>query len=232
MSGEVTVGILDSGVSGALAPRLARYRRFHPLDNGRIAAGPPVADETGHGSAVTQTVRVLAPTARLAHAQVFSGAHLAAPATIAAGLDWLAGDGADLVVMCFGLAADRAVLRTACARAVERGAILVAASPARGPQPFPAAYPHVIAVTGDARCAAGEVSHLDTAQALFGTHCPPPDSTRAPRFAGASAAAAHFAGLAAAWLCTAPGGGREALLAHFKAAARYRGAERRGAVAE
>jgi hypothetical protein len=64
------------------------------------------------------------------------------------------------------LGADRTVLRDAVSRAVEKGLLLVAALPARGQPVFPAAYPGVIAATGDARCAPGELSHLDLL--LFG----------------------------------------------------------------
>ena len=54
----------------------------------------------------------------------------------------------------------------ACAALLGQGAVLVAAHPARGAPCFPAAYPGVIAATGDARCGWQELSQLGPA--LFG----------------------------------------------------------------
>jgi hypothetical protein len=61
------------------------------------------------------------------------------------------------------------VLREAVSRALDSGVLVVAASPARGQKVFPAAYPGLIAATGDARCAPGELSRLGPR--LFGG-CP------------------------------------------------------------
>ena len=76
--------------------------------------------------------------------------------------------------------------------------VLVAAAPARGGPVYPAGYPGVLRVCGDARCGPGEWSHLATAQADFGA-CPDgPDG----RPGGASLAAARFSALLAGALVT------------------------------
>ena len=128
--------------------------------------------------------------------------------------------------MSLGLGHDREVLRRACGHAHGAGAVLIASAPARGGPVYPAAYDQVIAVTGDARCAPGEVSDLFGVQADFGTYGGDPSGVRA----GASIAAAHFTGLAAAYLAGHDTADADALKAHFRAQADYRGPERRGAV--
>ena len=151
MTASVAVGIIDSGVVAALAGRVAAACRVAP---GPPAPRPAVAspDRLGHGSALARLILDAAPGVRLLVAQVFDDRPAASPAAIAAALDWLVGQGARLVNMSVGLTADRAVLRAACARAVAAGQIVVAAVPAVGPVVFPAAYPGVVGVTGDARC--------------------------------------------------------------------------------
>jgi len=66
---------------------------------------------------------------------------------------------------------------------------------------WPAAHPAVIAVQGDARCRRGDWSWLDLPHAQFGAD-PSPSRPGAP--AGASVAAARFAGLLLAALSRMP----------------------------
>jgi len=80
-------------------------------------------------------------------------------------------------------------------------------------------------VTGDARCAIGEVSDLKGERADFGTWCASPERGGGP-VAGASAAAAHFTGLAAHVMAGDPKAGRAAVLEHFRAAPAFTGTER------
>jgi hypothetical protein len=127
--------------------------------------------------------------------------------------------------MSFGLARDREVLRDACAAARAAGVLLVAASPARGPRAFPAAYPGIIRVSGDARCAPDAVSFLEEDPPLVGA-CP---RTVDGRVQGASAAAAHVTGLVAAWLNDRRQASLEEALEQLRSVARHRGRERRGA---
>ena len=224
MSGALRIGIVDSGTAGS-SPGL-HGRRFLAGENGGVEVRDGLDDRLGHGSAVTRLIQDAAPEAELLHAQVFGARFTTSPALVAAGLDWLYGEGVALVSMSFGLRADRAVLGTACQAAAAHGILLVAAAPAQGPSCFPAAYPEVLAVTGDARCAPGEVSDLQGRQADLGTWCASPERGGGA-IAGASVAAAHFTGLAARLLTAQPGLDRAAVLDHFRAQAIYRGPERR-----
>jgi hypothetical protein len=127
----------------------------------------------------------------LIDAQVFAERQRTTPDAVAAGLDWLRAEGAKVVNMSLGLRHDRAALRDAVARAVAAGVVLVAAAPARGSTVYPGGYPGVIRVSGDARCAPGEISALGGVPADYGA-CP---HDAAGRHGGASFATAHLTGL-------------------------------------
>jgi hypothetical protein len=99
--------------------------------------------------------------------------------------------------MSFGLRHDPAVLRHAIAAAQPAGMSLVASVPARGAIVYPGGYAGVIRVSGDARCAPGEISALGGDPADYGA-CP---QDMGGRLGGASfAAAAHVTGLLASQL--------------------------------
>jgi hypothetical protein len=217
----VLVGLLDSGVEPGLEPHIEAARAFRPRGQG-VEDGAVSADAVGHGSSIARIILGLAPEARLLNAQVFAARGGTSAAAAAAGLDWLARRGAAIVAMSFGLGADRAVLREACTGAA--GCVLVGAAPARGVPVFPSSYPGVIRVTGDARCARREISHLATAQADFGA------CVRAPgAAAGASIAVAHACGLIAAHFLATGERGADAARLFLERAAAYHGPERKTA---
>ena len=211
MSTSVTLGLLDSGVAAALAERIAGCRCF--------TDAPPAADRRGHGSAIARIILHHALGARLLVADVFGARDRATPEAVAAGLDWLRMEKARIVNLSFGLREDRAILRAAVEAALTAGMVLLAATPARGAGVFPASYPGVIRVTGDARCASGEISALGGRPADFGA-CP---RALDGEVGGASFAVGHASGLLAARL-TDGRGEPEAELARL---ARFHGPERR-----
>ncbi|ARJ71012.1 hypothetical protein B0A89_14400 (plasmid) [Paracoccus contaminans] len=114
---------------------------------------------------------------------------------------------ADLIVMSLGLPADRAPLADACAQTQRAGVAMVASAPARGGPCWPAAYPGVIAASGDARCGWDDLSLLPGRR--IGAWCASPEqgaagmgaaATGGAAMGGASLAAARVAGhLAAHW---------------------------------
>ena len=226
MTRDLRIGIVDSGVTAGAALPLEAGRRFLPGPDGGVETAEGLDDRLGHGTEVTRLIQAAAPTARLYHAQVFGLRFTTSPALVAAGLDWLRSQGVHLINMSFGLRAERAVLRTACAAAAEQGVLMIAAAPAQGAACFPAAYPEVLAVTGDARCAPGEVSDLQGRQADFGTWCASPEQGGGV-IAGASAATAHFTGLAAGFLLQHPEADAAAVRTEFRTAAIHAGPERR-----
>lgn len=212
----VRVGLIDGGVGGDLADVVVATRLL------TSATG----DSTGHGSQIASCVLEHCPSAELLVAQVFGRSREAPVDAVLDGLEWLVGQGAQLVNMSFGMAKASARLASACRVAAQAGVILVASAPARGGVAFPASLDECIAVTGDARCAPGEVSWLGTAAADFGTHpfCDPrnPDGG-----GGASIAAARMSGLLGSLL---EAGADAADVRHeMRRRAAYSGPERRDA---
>jgi hypothetical protein len=199
--GMIRFGILDSGPAAQPDGEAALARRFVVGADGTVGPATTLPDLVGHGTTLASLILAAAPAVRLVTAQVFVGRGIAAPAVIAAGLDWLVAEGVRVVNMSFGLHQDRRVLAAACGRAVEAGVLLVASAPAMGPPVFPASYPGVIAVTGDARCQGDEISHLAEGRAAFGAA---PRLTDGRQLAGASVAAAKVSAKLAELLCRCP----------------------------
>ena len=229
MTKPLLIGLLDSGVSPELAPSIVAAKRFALDNQGNLSVETAEYDRLGHGTALAQIILKSAPEARLLVAQVFLDSIATTPAAVAAGLDWLKESGVRLVNMSFGLRHDREILRLACTKAADAGILLLAAAPARGPMVYPAGYPEVIKISGDARCAPGEISTLGGQQADFGAHPRPlPGSVSSQVSGGASFAVAHLCGHLAAFLQSEPEADRSAALAHLTAVACYHGPERRG----
>lgn len=211
---SLRIGIVDSGGPAA---QMSGARAF--LAEGE---GPARPDRLGHGTAVALVVARAAPRAAILHAQVFDDRPVTSADRVARALAWLA-PRCDLILLSLGLPADRAVLRAACAEALAAGAVLVASTPARGEICWPAAYPGVIAATGDARCGWDQLSLLP--QGVIGAWCASPE--RGGRgMGGASLGAARVAGHLAAHWPDARADAAGWLAAH----ATHIGAEHRGAV--
>lgn len=218
----VKVGIVDSGVAGETFA-VAAATGFAPDAAGGVREVPAAPDRVGHGSAVAAIIRSLAPAARFVDAQAFPIRRGADPALAAAGIRWCLGQRVEIVNLSFGVLDDRHELRAACAEAAGQGVLVIAAHPARGPAVFPAAYPGVLAATGDARCAGAAWSVLARGK-LYGTS-PRAADERTP--GGASFAAARLAGIAARHLAASPGRSPAEILAWLDGQAAYRGRERR-----
>ena len=226
MTSPVAVGLIDSGVAAGLARAVAASARFELSVCGTVVAAAAGPDRLGHGTAVAGLILRSAPSVRLLVAQVFDARAVAAPASVAAALDWLVAEGARLVNMSVGLTADRAVLRAACLRAVEAGVLAIAAVPAIGPEVFPAAYPGIVPVTGDARCQGDDLAVLPGVRAAFGAS-PWTGSDAAPGMpAGASIAAARVSAALAAVFAAEPDLPAAAALARVARQAVHHGAQR------
>ncbi len=197
--GAVIVGLVDSGVAGELRGRLAGTRRFRQDHAGAIRNEAATPDRLGHGTLTAQLILEHAGAVKLMCAQVFDERAVTTPAAVAAGLGWLVEQGARVVNLSLGLTEDRTVLRAACAEALAAGVWLVASVPALGALVFPAAYPGVIRVTGDARCQNRELAALNGERADFGASPWPAGSPLEGRREGlsgigASVAAARVSG--------------------------------------
>ncbi len=219
------LGIVDSGGPSAAS---GDARRFRLAEGGAVIREPAGPDRLGHGSRVETVIRRARPGATLRHAQVFGDRPVTTPAQVAAAVRWLTEGGARVICLSLGLTADRAGLRDACREAIATGVVLVAATPARGARCYPAAYPGVIAGTGDARCGFDEISALGgDAPAAFGAWCASPEQGGG-RAGGASIGCARLAAHVHAILRDRPGASVAEVVAILEATAAYRGRERRG----
>ncbi|AYF86330.1 peptidase S8 and S53 subtilisin kexin sedolisin [Pseudomonas sp. JS3066] len=224
MAIELAIGIIDSGFALEQGGLVAQSRRFW-LEGGELKEGDTQPDALGHGSVVLDTLTSQCGPVRLCVAQVFAERWQTSPLQIAAALHWLIDQDVALVNMSLGLRNDRPVLREACVLAHAAGILLCASSPAQGDPVYPAAYPGVIRVTGDARCAPGQWSWLNSPQADFGAHV-----AAANGLAGSSVGCAALSGVIAGYLQARPGASRESLLEWLREGATYEGPERRGHV--
>jgi hypothetical protein len=219
MAEPVRVGVVDSGWPLALQDRVLAARSFV------IDGGGDAMDRIGHGARTLQAMAALAPDARFVVAQVFGEALRTDMATVARAVDWLVDEGAALINLSLGVRQDYPPLRAACERAVARGCLLVASTPARGEPVFPAAYPGAIRAMGDARCAASQHSALLLPHADFGACVLPPDGDRTN--AGASLGCAHLSGRVAALLAGGVPRERSAVWQALVESAAFHGPERR-----
>lgn len=157
----VRIGLVDSPIDASL-PALAG-RGIVSRDFLDPEATPAPAE---HGSALAAiliggaspampapSVTGLLPGAELYAAAVFErdseGASVASVVAVAAAIDWLVGEGVPVINLSLS-GPDNALMKLAVERAVERGAIPVAAVGNDGPDAppaYPAAYDRVIAVT-------------------------------------------------------------------------------------
>ncbi len=182
------LGLVDSGVSAAQAEYV--YTSM---------TADTISDPLGHGTAVCEIILYYTPNIRLYNAQVFDASGVTTAANVAAAIDWLVAEKVDLINLSLGLAHDRRILADACARALEAGIILIAASPAQGAPVYPSSYAGVIRATGDARCDVGEISFLNSKQADFGG-CPRGLTQMVAGIGGASMGTAHISGQVAGFL--------------------------------
>lgn len=159
----VRVGVIDSG-----GPEEEMGGSLAFLSDGTTAIAS--ADRLGHGSVISRVISRACPRVIITHAQVFDDRPVTTALRVAAALRWFAlmeeESRVDIVCMSLGLKEDRRPLREAVEMAIQAGILLVGSHPARGGACYPAAYPDVIAATGDARCTWDQLSVLG--EKLFG----------------------------------------------------------------
>lgn len=222
MKPELRIGVVDSGHLPAQRARVLAGRRFYLVEEG-LAESELRDDPLGHGTAIIDAISRRAPSALFCVAQVFDQRGVTSALQIARAMDWLVAHEVRLINLSLGLRQDRSLLRAACAAALQRGVLLCASSPAQGQGVYPASYPGVWRVTGDARCGEQEWSWLNSRQADFaacvrGAH---------PGQSGASLGCAALSGHIAAYVSEHPRASNAQILQWLQTQARYQGPERR-----
>lgn len=224
MPEPVRIGIVDSGCRVDQLPKVLASAGF-TLSEGQIQRVDAQEDRIGHGSEMLDIVAWVAPEARFLVAQVFRERLSTSAVQVSVAIDWLVGQGAQVINLSLGLRHDREMLSLACQRALAAGVILCASAPARGAAVYPGAYAGVFRMTGDARCKRGEISYLETVHADFGAHVRPLGAGGAGT--GASAGCAHLTGAVARYLGSGGVPALSRVRRYLIERARYRGPERR-----
>lgn len=217
---ELRIGVVDSGTP---PERIAEARRFQLAAVG-VSEQPAREDALGHGSAVVELIASGAGDVPIHVAQVFDERGITTALQVAAGIEWLVKTGVRLINLSLGLREDRTALRAACEAAQKAGVLICASTPAQGAAVYPAAYPGVVRITGDARCQRDEWSWLDSPQADFGACV----RARESPLSGASFGCAALTGLIAGFLRDQPHATNPLVMAWLLHNAHYRGREYRG----
>nr|WP_238357824.1 S8 family serine peptidase [Cohnella zeiphila] len=208
-----TIAVIDTGAD-LKNPRLTPYltEGINLLDRTK----PPL-DDNGHGTAVAGVLAEIADAAKISRSgaawrmkimpiKALDAQAEGSEASLAEGIRYAVGHGADIVVLSLGLHRDSSDIRQAVAQAEREGVLLVAASGNDAAQfgtkaavQYPAAYPTVLAVGGsngtkaDSRSTPGpelDVSAAWQVQTLKpggGTVTMEGSSMSAPQAAGAAA---------------------------------------------
>ncbi len=227
----VRVGVVDTGIAGVPVGARQWFASAAGGADGAVGGNEQGAvsawadpREGEHGAQVAAIIRAHCPGAVLLDARAFVQGQPSSAARIAAALDWLLSERVDLVNLSFGLRMDRPVLALAIERLLDRGVICVASMPASGEPVYPAAYPRVVRVSGDARCAAGEFSLLNPAPARrFGAAVGGPVHRAHDPGGGASLACAHVSAALAGFIA-AQGHARDCIES-LERSCRWRGRE-------
>jgi len=219
----VSVGIVDSGAAPAVRQKLSVETRLLQREDGSVERTAASDDRLGHGSEIARIILDLAPAASLVSAQAFTDCRTVDAGLVAESIHWCLEQGVRIINLSLGIRADRAALRDACELARASGVLLVAAFPARGDAVYPAAYPGVLAVSGDARCDARHWSVIEAGR-LIGAATVAADGES---HGGASYAVARISGFAARFFSAWPNADVRDCRAWLESDATFRGRERR-----
>jgi hypothetical protein len=215
----VRVAVLDSGIN-ALHSHVrevaggvhVRWREDRTVD-----FDPDYRDLLGHGTAVAGVIRTKAPEVELYAVRVFERELRTHAAVVAGAIRWSVQHGMQVVNISLGTEREesRDLLKAVCDEAAGDGAILVVASEDNERECFPASFPGVIAVTGDAACAWDEHFFCPHNAVPFRAHPSPrplPGRPQSRNLRGHSFAAAHITARVACILAEKPHTRREEVI--------------------
>lgn len=193
------IGVVDSGCPPA-APWLAGQKRFF-VHEGYLYSDDSVPDASGHGTEVIDVIRGISGSAHIMSAQVLDAQGRSSTDQVAAAMDWLLSSGVKQINLSLGFVQDEPSLRQVFSEAVANDVIVVASCPTMGQPVYPASYPGILSVTGDARLQPTQWSWFQAGQqgAEYGGHVAGPSGQ-----AGASIACAHVTGIIGAFRETHP----------------------------
>lgn len=158
---SVSVAVVDTGVDYAHPDLVGRIDSINATD---VIDGGTAQDLYGHGTHVAGIIAAnannaafvagIAPSATVMPVRVLDAQGSGTDAGVAAGIEWAADHGADVINLSLGGSAPSSVLAQACAYARAKDCVIVAASGNAAASPgwvwgaieYPAAYPGVLSV--------------------------------------------------------------------------------------
>ncbi len=209
----VTVAIIDSGVDVS-NPRLEGTE----IEGWSITLGASqhamlsadFADQNGHGTEIAIAVKRHAPEAKIVAVKIMGERLRTSAELMAAGIETAARNGAHVINLSLGTPnMGRALLlRDVCAKAVDMGAVVLAAAHPKGERAYPADLPEAVGVWAHMDCPIDKFFYFDPKRFSrkewgvlsdkFLTHgySAKPDGTQ-NRYRGPGIATAYLSGLVA-----------------------------------
>ncbi|MBB1488007.1 subtilisin-like serine protease QhpE [Oceanospirillum sediminis] len=191
---RIRIGIVDSGYPDYQQPYVDDAAAFIIQDDA-LWQTEPEEDRLGHGTHILDSVRQICPESTFCLAQVFHHNFVTTTAQVVAAIDWLTEQKVDAINMSLGLRRNSPELAQSIQQALQAGIIISASSPAKGDPVYPAAYPGVFRMTGDARCSLQQWSWLETEYADFGGYVRSADEQQAGASMGTARMTGHISSI-------------------------------------
>ncbi len=153
-SSQIRLAIVDSGIDASHSGvgDVAGGVHIQVGEEGEVVFLDDHADCAGHGTACAGIIRKKAHDAALYSVRIFDASLIADGRALIAAIQWCIDNKMDVVNLSLGTTdvTFKESLQKVCRKAVDAGAILVAAESNDGLESYPAVFPEVIGVTGGA----------------------------------------------------------------------------------
>lgn len=203
----VRIAVIDSGIN-ADHPHVGNVALgvgFQSDADGKPVQSSDTSDRIGHGTAIAGVIHWRTPAATLIPIRIFHDRLESSATCLVAALEWAIDNGPDIIHLSLGLRGERfkQPLLRICQRADRQNILMVAAARGMDETVYPAAFGNVIGVHDLLESHMDDLVHYPGSPIEFGAHPQPrplPGLPQRRNFRGASFAAAHVTGVAAAIL--------------------------------
>ncbi len=150
----IKVAIIDSGIDASHSGvgDIVSGVQIRMGEDGEVVVSDDYSDCAGHGTACAGIIRKKVPDAALYGVRIFDDSLMADGRALIAAIQWCMDNAMEVVNLSLGTTdvTFKRPLQAVCRKAVDAGAILVAAESNDGRESYPAIFPEVIGVTGGA----------------------------------------------------------------------------------
>ena len=147
---QIRIAIVDSGIDASHSGVRDVAGGVHIQIEGEVVFWDDHTDCAGHGTACAGIIRKKAPNAMLYSVRIFDDSLMADGRALIAAIQWCIDNEMDVVNLSLGTTdvTFKKSLQKVCRKAVDAGAILVAAESNDRGESYPAVFPEVVGVTG------------------------------------------------------------------------------------